>query len=389
MRVLFCHDGPLRKDENNTYYGTAHNDETFSRYYKIANNLAALIRVVDIPKDIAKNKYSKITVSPFEVIPCPNITSLKGFFFKNAAKDIIEQEIVKSDYIVARLPSLIGFYAVDYAKKHNKPYLIEVVACPWEASWNHSFKGKIVAPYMYFATKKRVKDASFVVYVTNRFLQNRYPCIGESIGCSDVSLPETDDKVLEKRLAKIDNMSADKPIIIGTVAAVSVRYKGQQYIIKALGKLKKQGINNFEYHLVGTGDQSYLRKIARTYDVLDKIRFIGSLRHEEVFDWLESIDLYAQPSRTEGMPRALIEAMSMGLPCFGTNVGGIPELLNKEFVFNNNKNNIDEICAILKKFDKETMSNQVRINYQTARLYDKEIIEQRRQNFFYLFKNKR
>ena len=184
--------------------------------------------------------------------------------------------------------------------------------------------------------------------MTNRFLQNRYPCIGESIGCSDVSLPETDDKVLEKRLAKIDNMSADKPIIIGTVAAVSVRYKGQQYIIKALGKLKKQGINNFEYHLVGTGDQSYLRKIARTYDVLDKIRFIGSLRHEEVFDWLESIDLYAQPSRTEGMPRALIEAMSMGLPCFGTNVGGIPELLNKEFVFNNNKNNIDEICAILK-----------------------------------------
>ena len=387
MRVLFCHDGPLRKDELNNYYGTAHNDETFKRYYTIANNLAVLTRVVDMPKENAKNKFSKITVNPFEVIPCPNITSLKGFLFNKIAKGIIEQEIIKSDYIVARLPSLIGFYAVDYAKKHNKPYLVEVVACPWDASWNHSFKGKLVAPYMYFATKKRVKYAPFAVYVTNKFLQNRYHCYGESIACSNVSLPDTDETVFEKRLAKIDSMPADKPVIIGTIAAVNVRYKGQQYIIKALGKLKKQGINNYEYHMVGSGDQSYLRKIAERNNVVEEVKFIGPIPHEKVFNWLDTIDLYVQPSRQEGLPRALIEAMSRGLPCFGAKTGGIPELLSKEFIFSNSYRNIGEICTILKRFDKETIYNQAKINFETSKFYEKEIIEKRRKDFFDLFVN--
>lgn len=388
MKVLFCHDGPLRRDELNNYYGTAHNDEMFRRYYNIADELTVVIRVNEISKVEAEQKLSQITISPFEVIQCPNISNLKGMLlYKQKAKDIIYDAVKKSDYIVARLPSFIGNLAVDIACEMKKPYLIEVVACPWDALWNYSLKGKIIAPFMYYATKRRVRDAKYVVYVTNEFLQKRYSTKGKSINCSNVSLKEFDDNVIKVRLYKINNMKDNSKIIIGTTAAVNVRYKGQQYVIEALGRLKKQGITNYEYQLVGGGDQTYLKSVAEKFNVTDQVKFLGSIPHDKVFDWLDTIDIYVQPSRQEGLPRALIEAMSRGLPAFGAKTAGIPELLEPEYIFSNTRRNIDEICNILQSFNKDTMRTQAKRNYAEAKKYDKEVIEERRRKFFMEFKN--
>mgnify|MGYP001477453972 FL=1 len=188
-------------------------------------------------------------------------------------------------------------------------------------------------------------------------------------------------------MEKIKNLKPGGKIIIGTTAAVNVRYKGQQYVIQALGKLKKKGITNYEYQLVGAGDQSYLKSIAQKYDVVDQVKFLGPKRHDEVFKWLDSIDIYVQPSRQEGLPRALIEAMSRGLPAFGAKTAGIPELLQEEFLFSNTRKNIDEICNILINFDKEKMIKQANFNFKVAKRYDRLTIEKRRQEFFKYFKS--
>lgn len=390
MRVLFCHDGPLRKDEKNNFYGTAHNDKTFRRYYSIADELAVVIRVQEIVSKEGINRLSKITMRPFEVITCPNISSLKGQIInKKKAIKIIRDEVEKSDYIIARLPSFIGNIAVKAAKKFKKPYLVEVVACPWDAFWNHSMTGKFIAPFMYYATKKRVRESLYSLYVTNHFLQNRYPTNGKYTNCSNVALTDFDDGVLERRLIKIESMKDKDKVVIGTTAAVNVRYKGQQYVIQALGELKKHNITKFEYQIVGGGDQAFLKSIAEKYDVVDQVKFLGAIPHNKVFDWLEKIDIYTQPSRQEGLPRALIEAMSRAVPSFGARTAGIPELLDDKFIFSNTKKNIDEICEILKSFDKESMTKQAKRNYEEAKKYDKNIIEERRREFFEEFKKER
>jgi len=387
MQVLFCHDGPIRVDDNENYYGIAHNDEMFKRYYAIADKIAAVIRLNKIKEEESIENLSKINISPFKVSEIPNISSLKGILFENRdAKNIIKNAVLESDYIVARLPSMSGFIAIDYAKKYNKPYLTEIVACPWDAHWNHSLKGKLVAPIMYLKTKKRVRESKYSVYVTNEFLQRRYPTNGRSVNCSNVALTEFNDDILVKRLDKISNMEKERKIVIGTTAAVNVRYKGQQYAIKALGELKKRGYKNFEYQLVGAGDQSYLKSMAKRYDVVDQVKFLGPMLHNEVFDWLETIDIYVQPSRQEGLPRALIEAMSRGLPAFGANTAGIPELLESDFIFSNTRGNIKEMCSILLGFTKEKMFLQAKRNFEESKRYDKDIIERHRKKFFIDFK---
>jgi hypothetical protein len=174
----------------------------------------------------------------------------------------IESEVVNSDYVIARIPSSIGEAAIKYARVHNKPYLIELVASSWDSLWNHSIVGKIVAPFSYFKFKKIVNDAPYCVDVTSKFLQKRYPNQKKSINCSNVNLKNLP-------LLKRDITVVKKKIIIGTTAAVNVKYKGQKFIIEALGELKKKVIHNIEYQLVGNGEQTYLKKMAKKNNVED------------------------------------------------------------------------------------------------------------------------
>ena len=64
-----------------------------------------------------------------------------------------------------------------------------------------------------------------------------------------------------------------------TVAALSVRYKGQQFVIKALSELMRQGIKNIHYYLIGYGSKTYLEKLAIKYP---NINFIGVEKYESV-----------------------------------------------------------------------------------------------------------
>ncbi len=384
MKALFAHGLKFFEDSKGNLYLRGYDANYWNRYLKHFNELYVIGRKKHI-SDENKDGFNKFEGERLFFIEVPDIHDVNNYLKNNNVFKGMAQKIINDvDVIISRIPGTYSSKIIKYAKKKNKPYLVEMVGCPWDSLWNHSFKGKLVAPFMMQSTKKILLEAPYVIYVTNHFLQKRYPTSGKHTNCSNVTLPKTDNEVLSKRIENIKN-GTNTELIIGTTAAVDVRYKGQQYVIEALGKLKEQDITNYKYQLVGGGDISYLVSIAEKNNVRDQVEFLREKSHEKVFEWLDTIDIYVQPSRQEGLPRALIEAMSRAVPAFGAKTAGIPELLESEFIFSNTRKNIDEICEILKSFDKDTMLKQARRNYRESKKYDKEVLEERRERFFINF----
>lgn len=374
--MIFIHDHKFIEKDGEYYTTGSLNNKVFERYLNIFEIVEVLANVVNHSdkNDRFVHVNNKVSKIKFDLIDSKNTPFKLIKIFK-----LIKEKVDANEHIVIRMPSFYGMIAINYAAKMKKKYLVEVVGCPWDAFWNHSIKGKIIAPFMWYMTKRSVKKAPYVIYVTNSFLQKRYPTNGKNIGCSDVALLPISDEILSRRLNKINNMDKNQPIKTGTSAAVNVKYKGQEYVIKAISILNNEGYN-FEYYLAGGGDNTYLKSIAEKYNVIDKVKFLGSLPHDEIFDYLDNLDIYIQPSKQEGLPRALVEAMSRGCPVIGSTTGGIPELLNPEFTFKNG--NVKEIYKILKSFDIRTLNQEGKRSFAKAKDYDKEILDKKRKEFY-------
>lgn len=78
--------------------------------------------------------------------------------------------------------------------------------------------------------------------------------------------------------------------------------------------------------LVGPGDDAAVRPLFAQCS--HPVSFLGARSHQEVPALLKAADILVQPSRHEGLPLTLIEAMAAGLPVIATRVGGIPEAVH-------------------------------------------------------------
>lgn len=375
---LFCHYLPIYKDINGVYCSTTLTNDFFSRYFCVVDKLIVADRVYQIDKTYKEAHQEPITLANVEIEEFPNLSSPKGIVREySKSKKRISCLIDSCDLIFIR-GGVIAEIASKSAQKQDKPYLLECAGCSWDEYWNYSFSGKILAPYMEYSTKKSVKHASYVIYVTEKWLQQRYPTNGITTYASNVILDYIDEEALIHRLDKIKTSKQRKEFIIGTTGGIGNKAKGQQFVMKAMNRLKDQ--YDIRYELVGGGDDSYLKKVALQNGIVDKVIFKGQLTHDEVLDWLDSIDLYIQPSMQEGLPRSLIEAMSRACPAVGSTTGGIPELLNPSVIFKRG-----DVSSLTKVLDETLQSNLERLsiqNFNKAKEYQLPLINKRRETLY-------
>lgn len=375
VRGIFCHDLPIYRDRNGIYCSTTLTDDLFNRYFGVVDELYVATRVYKLDCTYKDAHQEKITLPGIKIIEFPNLNKPQYMFTRipNAEKQLTK--IIKDVDLIFIRGGIIAALASRVCRKLGKPYLAEAAGCAWDEYWNHSFIGKLIAPYMEYQSKKTIREAAFVVYVTEKWLQNRYPTNGEATYASNVILRDIEDAALYKRLKKIEQRSSSDPWVLGTTAGVNNKAKGQQYVIEAMAKLGVQ--YNIRYELVGTGNTDYLKTIAKKYHVENRVIFKGELSHEEVLQWLDTIDTYIQPSMQEGLPRALIEAMSRGCPAIGSTTAGIPELLTQETIFNRGK--VEHLVNVMKSFYKSNWKSLAKINHAKSKEYQIDILNERRE----------
>ena len=105
-----------------------------------------------------------------------------------------------------------------------------------------------------------------------------------------------------------------------------VYQKGLDLLMKALGELKDF---SWQLRLVGDGPhRSELERLAKNLGISDRIEFKGWIDKEMVTREYQHANLFVFPSRHEGMPNAVLEAMASGLPVIASKISGNEELVN-------------------------------------------------------------
>lgn len=108
-------------------------------------------------------------------------------------------------------------------------------------------------------------------------------------------------------------------IHLASVGRLDVRFKGQDILLEALGNDVWQN-RNWQLNFYGSGaDQNYLEKLATMYHISDRVKFMGYQPDVRKI-WAEN-HLLVFPSRGEGMPLTVTEAMLCGRPIVATDVG--------------------------------------------------------------------
>jgi len=380
-KALYVHDHVFIKDHEGNYYSEGKiTDSVFERYEACCSELHVLSRCRYTP---STESYSRITKKNVYFHPVKGLSFSKIFSTNliSTTKKVLYL-IKKTELVIIRMPSFLGLFTYLTARAYGRPYFIELVGNPKEAIITSTPKKhfglvKLFATLMEKSTQSAVLNAPGVIYVTRKNLQEKFPARGFTSSASNVEL------TIEKPDLSYERYKLPKEAIrIGIIGSFKNNYKGIDTAIASLAKLNEKKI---KCHLLilGAGNTVPYLDLANSLGVRSQVFFDGIRQGgKEVYSWLDTLDIYIQPSRTEGLPRSLIEAMSRGIPCVGSNVGGIPELLPERWIIS--KDSPEELAE---KISDLAISHTERYNsgcenFLTSTEYSKERLSQKRAQFW-------
>jgi glycosyltransferase involved in cell wall biosynthesis len=179
------------------------------------------------------------------------------------------------------------------------------------------------------ALRWAISRSDATVAVSHHTRQHLETALGLSSGLLTVipnGVPERPgDRAAGRRAAS----AQDSELLILAVGSLMPR-KGYHYLLDALAELEGKGLRQpWRLAIAGAGaERENLIAQAESLGLTERVMRLGG--RDDVPDLLAASDIYTMPSIWEGLPLALLEAMSAGKPIVASDVGGIPEALRHD-----------------------------------------------------------
>ncbi|OQX78464.1 MAG: hypothetical protein B6D61_05435 [Bacteroidetes bacterium 4484_249] len=389
MDLIFVTNARFSKTSDGKIYGhfTSLTSGSFKHYLKVFDKIRVIARIEESQSNTfgntepINNKNVEILGVPYFLGPYQFLTQKRKI--KKKLKDYLNKDAA----VICRIPGALGHMAANILSKEKRLYAVEVAGDPIDVfapgTFKHPFRF-FFKYYGYFRLKKGVQNAIAALYVTERALQKRYP-VKKGVYSTNASNVIIDQDFIVPKAKKLTTKNNYSIISVGTLDQM---YKGPDVLLKAIKILITRGYN---VNLIWLGDGKYkkdMEYLAKKLMIDKHVKFAGIIKPAaKVINYLDNSDLFVLPSRTEGLPRALIEAMARGLPCISTNIGGIPELLSENSLvpINDSKVLARRIEIFLKDLP---MTNQLaEENLEKVKNYSYDILNKRRRLFYQYIKN--
>ncbi|MCM3885780.1 glycosyltransferase family 4 protein, partial [Frankia sp. R82] len=230
--------------------------------------------------------------------------------------------VIDTRYL-AVMPGLVGATLIAVLRRRDLPYAMEIIGDA-EAVAGGMFGRFARRPARRWLARRAV-GARAVGYVTRETLQARYPAAPGALQAH----------YAYGRLGPDDFTPAPRPrasrpptpATVVTIGSQERRYKGHDILLTAAGLLDAWK-HSLRVVIVGSGrHHDQLVRAAQQAGLDGIVEFVPTLDRAGVRALLDDADLFVLPSRTEGLPRVVIEALARGVPTLGTAVGGTVELL--------------------------------------------------------------
>jgi glycosyltransferase involved in cell wall biosynthesis len=354
---------------------------TWARYLDVFDEVKLIVRAAS--HAVAPPGWNRATGAGVVGVPVPDFRSLTQFAsFYPALHKQIKQALAETRAVILRVPCPVG-EIVWTALEKERPYGVEVVGDPYGTFSPGAVQHPLRAMFRWWfrrQLRRQCAGASASSYVTARELQGKYPSpVGVlSTHYSSVELPEV---VFSK--APRSRVTSSKTVRVVTVGSLSRPYKATDVLIGAVAACVRGGL---DVHLTIVGEGRYrarLERLVASAQLASRVRFTGQLtRPAAVRGELDRADLFILPSRHEGLPKAMIEAMARGIPCIGSNVGGIPELLSAEDLVP--PGDADALAVKIREVasDGERLARMSSRNLEKAREYRSDLLRSRRVEFY-------
>lgn len=359
----------------------------WQRYLNVFSRVEVIARIQDVESLKTKHHLASGDNVNFNAIPYYH--GPKDYLKK---KNKIKKEIssILSKHSDAAIIMRVGSPIADIIqnKIKTRPYGLEVVGDPWDVFRPGTINSPL-RPFMraYFAykLKSQCSKASTLSYVTEKALQVRYPGKKNAftIGASTIQLEENHLKNEPKQF----NKDKKEFIYVGTLEQLQ---KAPDIIIEAIAKVKTKN-SNFKVNFIGDGKcKKDLIERAKELKIEDFVEFKGLIpAGEAIRNELDKSDFFLLPSRGEGLPRAMIEAMARRLPAIGSDIGGIKELIDVKDIVK--AGDIDSLAQKMIEFlnvrteeDHLKTSNR---NFETSKKYLNQKLKAKRTQFYSYLKD--